>query len=150
MPKKTVQPNLPGMTAPAKPKKPMSPYMLEQIKAKHPEAFGHHAHWVQCRTCQAWTLQGYDWTTDWAGLGIVDPAQLDTTTELAALLDGRRTYEIILRDTDKTLRSRDQWQIGADTPESLTCPVVPAHKCYSPLGVPIPRTALVQKKRNTP
>ncbi|WP_269939040.1 hypothetical protein [Arthrobacter sp. HY1533] len=149
MPKKPVQPNLPGMKAPAKPKKPMSAYMLEQIKAAHPEAFGHNAHWVQCRDCGAWTLQGHDWTEDWAGLGIVDPAQLTVMTELQALLAGRRTYEIILRDTQKTLRSRDQWRIGAHTPESLACPVVPAHQCYSPLGVPIPRTALVEK-RNTP
>jgi hypothetical protein len=143
------QPNLPGMNAPKKAKKPMSPYMLEQIKAAHPEAFGHFAHWVQCRRCSAWTLQGYDWTEDWAGLGIVDPAQLDTMTELQALVSGRRTYEIILRDNTKTLRSRDQWRIGAHTPETVKDPVVPAHRCFEPLGVPIPRTALVEK-RNTP
>lgn len=136
----TEQPTLPGLTKPGKTgKKPIPKWMLEQIKAEHPEAFGHHAHWVQCR-CGVMVLHGADWTNDWAGEYDVDPARLDALTELAALTAGRRTFEVIIRDTDKTLRSRDQWQIRAHPPETIPDPVVPLHRCHEPIGTPIPFT----------
>lgn len=132
------QPALPGMPAPArKVKAPMPAWLLEQIQVEHPEAFGHHAHWRVCGRCGVIVLRGADWTSDWAGEYDVDPARLDTTTELESLQHGRRTFEVLIRDKDKTLRSRDPWRIRAKTPEAVADPVVPLHRCNEPLGEPM-------------
>jgi hypothetical protein len=134
----TEQPALPGMPAPAKAaKKGMDPWLLAEIKAQHPEAFGHHAHWRQCR-CGAVVLHGADWTSDWAGEYDVDPARLTTLTELDSLRASRRTFEVIVRDAGKTLRSRDPWRIRAKAPETIPDPVCPLHRCHEPIGDPIP------------
>lgn len=117
----------------------MPAWLLEQIRTEHPEAFGHKARWRQCR-CGAVVLHGADWTHDWAGEADVDPAQLTTAMELEAVLAGRRTYEVMVRDTGRTLRSRDQWRIQAHPPETLTDTVCPTHRCGEPLGTPIPYT----------
>lgn len=141
------QSQLPGMPKPATGgKKPMPKWMLDQIKAEHPDAFNHNAHWQICR-CGATVLTGADWTEDWCWIAHVDPAVLTTATELESLMAGRRTFEVIVRDDSKTIRSRDQWRIRGKPPETVPDYVFPAHRCNELIGTPIkPKHLQVTRK----
>lgn len=75
-----------------------------------------------CPACKATVLVGI---TDGLTLHL-DPARLDTPTEIAALTDGRRTYDL---HPDRHAVHRGVIQIQADRGH----PVHATHACHQPL-----------------
>jgi hypothetical protein len=61
-----------------------------------------------CLRCGAPTLVGLDDHVA-ARLATIDPQPLDELGELAAILDGRRTYAL---ERDRRIHQRDRWRVG--------------------------------------
>jgi hypothetical protein len=113
-------------------------WLRRAIEEKNPNTFGRHARWEICGLCSAIILTGWDAYDDYAGHYKLDPAQLDTMAELAALLAGRDTFELRHDDDgNKTISRRDQHRILASPASSHRWPVLPQHRCRQPLGQPL-------------
>lgn len=134
-----LQPELPGLKKPRQVSgttpKHLPDWLRRQLEEKNPNAFGRNAQWKICPRCQLVTLAGWDAYDDYAGHYTTDPAQLDTGQELAALLDGRHTFELRTDpDGNKTISRRDAHRIRASPATGHRWPVIPEHRCGAPLG----------------
>lgn len=121
-------------------------WLRRQIEEQTPNAFGKYAHWEICPRCGSVTLAGWDAYDDYAGHVTTDPAQLDTLAELDAKIQARETFEL-RTDTEgrKTISRRDQHRIRASPATNHDWPVIPEHRCGSPLGQPLDRSKLSGK-----
>jgi hypothetical protein len=93
----------------------------------------------RCPRCNAWTLTGHAEGV----LAHVDPIPLDAHGELAALMDGRTTYNLHAELTGRQyLAQRTAIEIAAPR----RCVVLTAHRCGRQIGVmptpPAPPPAL--------
>lgn len=80
-----------------------------------------------CRACGAIVLRGLD-ADACAFTALADPRPVTAAGEVAALRDGRRTYDLDGRE----LSARDRWSIPGRPPTPRR-PVLAAHRCHSPL-----------------
>jgi hypothetical protein len=87
-----------------------------------------------CLTCGAWTLVGLDDDT-LAFTARVDPTPLTPAGELACVLAGRPTYDLIRRGTRRVLDARDDHALRARPPAvpGARYDVLPAHRCHQPV-----------------
>lgn len=105
-------------------------WLRRQIETANPNAFGKYARWTVCR-CSAITLTGWDAYDDYAGHYTLDPRRLTTAQELAAILDGRLTFELRTSADGDTISRRDAHRIRAHAATAHRWPVLPEHRCGS-------------------
>lgn len=92
-----------------------------------------------CRRCEAWTFHAADLGLDLMTESTVDPALLDRGLELEALLAGRFTAELEINrhGGGPFIHRRDRWSTPTE-PAVRGRVWVPEHRCFEPLGVPLP------------
>ena len=127
------------------PQKKMPNWLRQVIETKNPTAFGKFARFETCGWCGAIIISGWDAYDDYAGKYRLDPAGLDTLTELAAIMTGRLTFELRTTHEGMTISRRDSHRIEARRPETHDWPVLPEHRCQKPLGRPLDRRKLSGK-----
>lgn len=89
----------------------------------------------QCIRCTAIVITALDDEYDGATTARADPTLINPHDELACLLAGRTTYELT---RNRRLRQRTQFTIGT----KRTAAIVPAHRCNTPIGHPLPWEAI--------
>jgi hypothetical protein len=98
--------------------------VLEAIGRINPDGATRRARIRPCPTCRHHTVTGLD--DEPCGLAVrTDPTQLDPVQELALLLTGKHTYDLIY---GPTLQYRDPPRIRANR----QFPVLPEHACGIP------------------
>lgn len=100
----------------------MPAWIADQIQADTHTA-RRTAQYQTCPKCQEITLTGLDHDTA-AFTAIVDPTPLTPTTELACIIQARRTYTAWRTTNGYQLELRDHV-----TMSDLTHPVLPRHQC---------------------
>lgn len=105
---------------------------LEATGVLTPDGVSRRARLHPCRTCGRPIVSGLD-ANVCALTGHADPEPLTAAGEVAALLDGRATYELTDRVDRSELDARSAWDIRA-RPAGHSPPVLAGHRC----GAPVP------------
>lgn len=104
---------------------------LEATGVLTADGFSRRARLHPCRACAQPVVSGLD-ANVCALTGHADPHPLTASGEVAALLDGRTTYELTDRVDRSELDARDTWDIRA-RPAGGDPPVLAEHRCRQPI-----------------
>ncbi|MFD2839350.1 hypothetical protein ACFSYH_02030 [Populibacterium corticicola] len=133
---------------------PSTPFWLQliEIKLGANPALSTHLRPTRCRTCHAWTLEGYDSHTLAAHVHI-HPALCTTHDETAAIILNIPTYKLTGTPGNWQLTPRYHPGLGVEAPTANadTTPVVHAHRCGLPIAQkPLPQPAIRTTDFNQP
>lgn len=102
-------------------------WLAAELQEKHPNRMARTATWTRCGKCKEIILTGLD--ADLLATAVhADPTPLTDHQELAALLTGRRTFNIDHDGPGARIHYRTRWEM-LTPPSRNSQPTIPEHAC---------------------
>lgn len=108
-------------------------WLHQQLDTTAPARISERISLRPCLKCKRPVLMAEDSGWDRVVRVIVDPRLLDADQELAVILDGGQTHELIPSGSTYTVWQRDPERDGMPPPHQLDNMVTPSHKCWRPV-----------------